>query len=176
MTKMVRNFACLNVFACKWLMAGLAAVCMAFQNAWSVGSQAQVTTLPFQVKVIDQSQWTPDKSPPPGIVWVGNNITIVAPMVFGTPCHSPNVEVRSRPDRSSNTTVITVELLAPRWQLKADQGCMAVLWSVYVIVTIPDLPPGKYSVDVRNSLYSVNIKLPNPGGRLSPEKEILPWP
>jgi hypothetical protein len=155
--------------------AGIVVFVMASLNISPVIAQTQAANLPFQVQAVAQEQWTADKFPPPGIAWAGNSVTVVAPMVFGDPCRAPNVEVRSTPSPSSNATIITVELLAPLSRLSAEMSCMAVLWPVYIIVTIPDLPAGQYSIDVRTSLYGVNIGLPNRGGRVSSKGEILPW-
>lgn len=52
---------------------------------------------------------------------------------------------------------------------------MTVLWPVYVVVTIPNLTKGGYAINVRDSIYRVDIELPNPGGHLSSKGELRPW-
>ena len=148
-------------------------VALTLTNSWS--STARAEAIPFQLRVIEQSQWKPNSSPPPGITWIGNTVIVVAPMVLGDPCREPIVEVRSTSGASPKTTSITVELLGSRLRLPGGSACMVVLWPVYVVVTIPNLTPGGYAVNVRDSIYRVNIELPNPGVQLSPKGEVRPW-
>jgi hypothetical protein len=160
----------------KWLAIGFSVLLTASINTASAVGEAQTVKLPFKLQVIDQETLTATKFPPPGIAWVGDSITIVAPMDLGDSCSAPNVEVRSTQGRSSNETFITVDLLGVLSRRSKGELCMQEIQNVYVIVTIPDLPPGKYSINVRGSLYSVNIILPNRGGRISSEGSIVQWP
>lgn len=151
----------------------LVIVALTLTNSWS--STARAEAIPFQLRVIEQTKWKPSSSPPPGITWIGNIVIVVAPMVLGDPCREPIVEVRSTSGTSPKTTSITVELLGSRSRLPEGSACMAVLWPVYVVVTIPNLAPGGYAINVRDSIYRASIELPNPGGHLSPKGEVRPW-
>jgi hypothetical protein len=146
------------------LLAGILAFVSAVPFSVPPGSaQSPADVPPFQVQAIHRGQWTAEEFPPPGIAWADDSVTIVTPMEFPDPCHGPDVQVTSTLGRSPGETALTVHIRRPRSRLGPRMGCMAVIWPVYVVVSIPGLAPGQYSVEVRAPIYFVSVQMPARG-------------
>lgn len=121
--------------------------------------------LPFEVRIISWDTRSDRHHPPPGISTVGDTVTVVAPMVFPDPCRTADVDVTGAPGPGDGETTITVHIKRPPSTLRSGQSCMMVLAHRLVIVRIPGLRAGDYSVEVLAPIpFFKGFTLPAPTG------------